>query len=90
MKTHAQLSTDMKEKVKQLREQGASGRLRLRRIRVGVTIEEVATRAGLTQSTGSRIETGASVGRGDTLIRWDEALRAIEQGGEDALAGSTK
>jgi transcriptional regulator with XRE-family HTH domain len=47
------------------------------RLRAGLTLAQMATLVGVTESTMSRWETSRRTPRGDAAIRWDAALTEL-------------
>lgn len=56
-----------------------TGRARQIREAAGYTQADLAVLMGITASAVSRLESGGRQPRADTLLRWDKALRELEQ-----------
>jgi DNA-binding XRE family transcriptional regulator len=51
-----------------------------RRIKAGLTQKELAKRSGVRMETISRLESGKHIPRQETIVRLDDALKAMERG----------
>jgi transcriptional regulator with XRE-family HTH domain len=60
------------------RRDAATGLLRRRRQRLGMSLRDMAKLVGTTASTGSRLEDGVAITRDATLFKWVETLRELE------------